>query len=58
MAMETDRSSFDSMMERSCSELEDLETMLDNAEPGALRDFLLREMERLPDLKARFEACF
>lgn len=58
LAIDKNREEIESMMKRSSSELERMETVLERTKAGALKDFLRQELERLPDLRARFMACF
>lgn len=58
LAIDKNREEIESMMKRSSSELERMETVLERTKARALKDFLRQEMERLPDLRARFMASF
>jgi uncharacterized Zn finger protein len=58
LAMLEDRDMIESMVEASSEKQQSMEALLKKVEPEALRSFLRREMERLPELQARFIACF
>lgn len=58
LAMLEDRVVIESMVEASTEKQQSMDALLARVEPEALRNILRREMERLPELQARFIACF
>jgi hypothetical protein len=58
LAMLEDREMIESMVEASSEKQQSMDMRLKRVEPEALRSFLRREMERLPELRDRFMACF
>jgi uncharacterized Zn finger protein len=58
LAVEEGRGEIESMAKMSSKRQQSMETLLMRTEPEALRSFLRHEMERLPELRDRFMACF
>ncbi len=58
LAIEEGREEIESMAKRSSAKQQSTEALLKMTEPDALRSFLRREMERLPELRDRFTAFF
>jgi uncharacterized Zn finger protein len=58
LAVEEDREKIESMAKTRSKKQQSIEALLKRTEPEALRSFLRREMERLPELRDRFMACF
>lgn len=58
LAVEEDKEEIESMAKMSSEKQQSTEALLKKTEPEALRSFLRHEMERLPELRDRFIACF
>ncbi len=58
LAIDNEQEKVNRMMNESSQKLTGMQALLENAEPNALKDFLRRELEAQPALRARFMACF
>ncbi len=58
LAIDNEPEKVNRMMDDSSQELTGMNALLEQAEPNALKDFLRRELEAQPDLRARFMARF
>jgi uncharacterized Zn finger protein len=58
LAVEEGREEIESMAKTSSERQQGIESLMMRTEPEALRSFLRHEMERLPELRDRFMACF
>ncbi|VVB64980.1 Uncharacterised protein [uncultured archaeon] len=58
LAIDNEQEKVNRMMNESSQELTGMHALLERAEPNALKDFLRRELEAQPKLRARFMARF
>ncbi len=58
LAIDSDHEKVNRMIDESSQELTGMHALLERAEPNALKDFLRRELEAQPNLRARFMARF
>jgi hypothetical protein len=58
LAIDSNKKEVDRMMDECGLELKKMQSLLESAEPKALKDFFQKEMETDPDLRDRFLACF
>ena len=58
LAIDSNKKEVDKMMDECGLELKKMQSLLESAEPKALKDFFCTEMETYPDLRDRFTACF
>jgi hypothetical protein len=54
LAIDSNKKEVDRMMDECGLELKKMQSLLESAEPKALKDFFRKEMETDPDLRARW----